>query len=103
MRDLSRLRLADLLLDDKAYGDALKQLDGKVSPGFEVRFADNRGDVLAAQGETVQAVAAYQSALAKLDEAAGKGKDAAQAWQVQANGIYRELLQQKLDALGGGK
>ncbi len=103
MRDLARLRLADLLLDEKAYGEALKQLEGKVSPAFEVRFADNRGDVLAAQGESAQAASAYQSALTKLDESSGKGKDAAQAWQVQANGIYRELLQQKLDALGGGK
>lgn len=101
LRDIARLRLADLLLDEKAYAEALKVLDGKVSPGFEVRFADNRGDVLAAQGEAAQAVSAYQSALAKLDEANGKG--AAQGWQVQANGIYRELLQQKLDAQGGSK
>lgn len=105
LRDLARLRLAAVLLDEKDYAEALKQLDGKVSPGFEPRFADNRGDVLAAQGKPAEALAAYQGALAKLDEAekSGKGKTAAEGWQVQSNAIYRELLQQKLDALGGSK
>jgi predicted negative regulator of RcsB-dependent stress response len=100
LRDLARLRLAVVLLDEKAYAEALKQLDGKVSPGFEARFADNRGDVLAAQGQPAEAKAAYQVALAQLDEA--KAKSAA-GWQGQSTAVYRELLQQKLDALGGGK
>jgi predicted negative regulator of RcsB-dependent stress response len=99
LRDLARLRLAAVLLDEKAYAEALKQLDGKVSPSFAARFADNRGDVLAAQGQNAEALAAYQDALAKLD--AGKGL--AQGWQSQSNAVYRELLQQKLDALGGTK
>ena len=51
MRDLARLRLAAVLLDEKAYDEALKQLDGSVIPSFEVRFADTRGDVLVAQGK----------------------------------------------------
>ena len=103
LRDVARLRLVDLLLDEKAYAEALKQLDGKVSAGFETRFADTRGDVLAAQGETEKAVAAYQGALAKLDETGDKGKTNAPNWQLQSSGIYREVLQQKLDALGGAK
>lgn len=101
LRDLARLRLAALLLDEKAYAEALKQLDGKVSPGFEARFADNRGDVFAAQGQSVEALAAYQSALTRLDAADKPGPGRAQGWQGQSNSIYRELLQQKLDALGG--
>jgi predicted negative regulator of RcsB-dependent stress response len=100
LRDLARLRLAVVLLDEKAYAEALKQLDGKVSPGFEARFADNRGDVLAAQGQSAEAKVAYQGALAKLDEAKAKG---AAGWQGQSAAVYRELLQQKLDALGGSK
>ena len=103
LRDLARLRLVALLLDEKAYAEAGKLLDGKVSAGFEVRFADVRGDLLAAQGKTADAVAAYQGALAKLAEDNGQNKPAAQGWQLQSNAIYRELLQQKLDGLGGSK
>ena len=101
LRDLARLRLAAVLLDEKSYDEALKQLDGKVGAGFEARFADNRGDVLVAQGKNADAQAAYQVALAKLDEA--NSKNAAQGWQGQSSAVYRELLQQKFDAVGGGK
>jgi len=103
LRDLARLRLAAVLLDEKAYDEALKQLDGKAAPGFAVRFAESRGDVLGAQGKKEEARSAYQAALAKLDEAdaSGKGKNSLQ--DKQANAPYREMLQQKLDSLGGHK
>ncbi len=103
LRDLARLRLAAVLLDEKAYDEALKQLDGKNAPGFAVRFAESRGDVLGAQGKKEEARSAYQAALAKLDEAdaSGKGKNSLQ--DKQANAPYREMLQQKLDSLGGSK
>lgn len=105
IRDLARLRLAAVLLDEKSYDQALTQLDGSVSPAFEARFQDCRGDVLAAQGKKADALVAYQSALAKLSDAdkSGKLKDSAQGWQAQSNAVYRELVQQKLDAQGGGK
>ena len=99
VRDLARLRLAAVLLDEKAYDLAMKQLDGSVSPGFEVRFADTRGDVFGAQEKKSEAAGAYQTALTKLSELEKSGK----ARSGQANAIYRELLQQKLDALGGAK
>ena len=102
LRELARLRLAALLLDEKAYDEALKQLDGKVAAGFAARFADNRGDVLAAQGKSAEAQAAYQAALAKLDDES-RAKNAEQGWQGQSGAVYRELLQQKLDAVGGSK
>ena len=102
LRELARLRLAAVLLDEKAYDEALKQLDGKVDAGFAARFADNRGDVLAAQGKSAEAQAAYQAALAKLDDES-RAKNAEQGWQGQSGAVYRELLQQKLDAVGGGK
>ena len=102
VRDLGRLRLAAVLLDEKAYDEALKQLEGDVSAAFAARFADNRGDVLSAQGKKAEAISAYQAALSKLDEA-GKEKSAAQGWQGQSSAVYRELLQQKLDSLGGSK
>lgn len=97
VRDLARLRLAAVLLDEKAYDLAVKQLDGSVSPGFEVRFSDMRGDVLNAQDKKAEAANAYQTALTTLAELEKSGK----ARSGQANAIYRELLQQKLDALGG--
>ncbi|MEO8409751.1 MAG: tetratricopeptide repeat protein, partial [Propionivibrio sp.] len=63
LRELARLRLAALLIDEKAYDQALKQLDGDIGPGFAARFADVRGDVLAAAGKKSEALTAYQDAL----------------------------------------
>ena len=105
LRDLARLRLAAVLLDEKEYDQALKQLDGSVGPSFAARFADTRGDVLSAQGKKTEALAAYQMALTKLDEAdkAGKEKNSSAGWQGQSNAVYKELVQQKLDSLGGSK
>ncbi len=105
LRDLARLRLAAVLLDEKEYDQALKQLDGNVGPSFSARFADNRGDILSAQGKKAEALAAYQAAVSALDEAnkVGKEKNLSAGWQGQSNAVYRELLQQKLDAQGGSK
>ena len=105
LRDIARLRLAALLLDEKAYDEALKQLEGASGPAFEVRFLDMRGDVLAAQGKKPEAVAAYQAALAKLDELVKSGKSGAvgREWQGRANAVARELMSQKIDSLGGAK
>ncbi len=85
LRDIARLRLAAVLLDGQAYDEALKQLDAGHGAAFDARFAELKGDILAAQGKKAEARTAYQAALAKLD---GKG------------GPYREVVQQKLDALG---
>lgn len=98
VRDLARLRLAGVLLDDKAYDEALKQLDGAHAPAFGARFAELKGDVLVAQGKKAEAQAAYRQAIDKLASVEGQlvlkvpGKSDPQ----------RELLQQKLDSLGGG-
>lgn len=102
LRDLARLRVAALMADDKEYEQALKQLDGSVSPGFEARFAESRGDVLAAQGRRGEAAEAYRQALAALPGDAGDGKSAnpAPGWQGQTIAVYRDILQQKIDFLG---
>lgn len=101
LRELARLRLVALLLDEKAYDEALKQLDGKASPAFAARFAESRGDVLSAQGKKAEAVTAYQTALSDLENADKAGDESAS--QSQSNVIYRDLLQQKIDSLGGSK
>lgn len=87
VRDMARLRLAAVLLDEKAYDEAFKQLESAHAASFDVRFLDLKGDVLVAQGKKPEARAAYKAALGKLE---GKG------------GGALEMLQQKLDALGEG-
>ena len=85
MKDLARLRLVAVQLDEQAYDEALKQLEVTHAPAFDARFQELKGDVLAAQGKKVEARTAYKAA---LDKASGKP------------GAGRELLQQKLDGLG---
>ena len=103
LRDRARLRLAAVLLDEKAYDEALKQLDGSFNAGFAIRVAETRGDILAAMGKPAEASAAYQSALARLDEADKSGQGKSTLQNRQANGPYREMLQQKFESLGGSK
>ena len=103
VRELARLRLAALMIDDKEFDQALKSLEAKPVAGFEARFADARGDVLRAQGKASEAVAAYRAAIEALQTAEKTGRDSMQNWQQQSNAVFRELLQQKIDALGGVK
>jgi predicted negative regulator of RcsB-dependent stress response len=82
-----------VLLDEKAYDEALKQLESAHAPAFDARFAELKGDVLSAQGKKAEAKAAYQAAIAKLASQGGE--------MAEKNGSpYRQLLEQKLDSLG---
>jgi len=83
-RTVARLRLAGVLMDQKKYDDALKQLDGANSKEFEALVADRRGDILLVQGKPNDAKAAYQKAWNTMDS------------KVE----YRRLLEAKLTALG---
>jgi predicted negative regulator of RcsB-dependent stress response len=96
LRELARLRLASLMLDEKAYDEAMKQLAAEPAASFAPRFGELRGDILAAQGKLAESRAAYDAALAKFDLLA-KDDEAR-----QRNG-YREVVQTKRDALGAGK
>ncbi len=89
IRDLARLRLASVLLDEKAYDEALKQLETAHAAAFAARFLELKGDVLAASGRKPEARTAYRAALDKGGSREGRG-----------GGAGRELLQQKLDNLG---
>jgi predicted negative regulator of RcsB-dependent stress response len=84
MRDVARLRLAGVLLDEKNPDEALKLVDAKHTAAFDGIYADMKGDILAVQGKRTEARAAYQAALGKLDQRSS----------------YRQLLQVKLDAVG---
>ncbi len=85
LKAIARFRLAQVLLDEKQYDEALKTLDAKVDDAFAAIYADLRGDILAAAGKNADARAAYQTALGRLD----------------AKSSYRGYVQAKLDALGG--
>jgi len=62
---IARFRLAGILLDLKQYEPALAQLQSP-PPAFEALFADRRGDVLAAQGKSQDAVAQWRRAIELL-------------------------------------
>ncbi|KVV32473.1 hypothetical protein WK81_32220 [Burkholderia ubonensis] len=84
-RQIAKLRLASLLLDEKAYDAGLALLSGTPIDAFKGLVADRRGDLLAAQGKADDARAAYKLALDSLPK---------------EDMSARQLVQFKLDALG---
>lgn len=88
-RGIARLRLAGLLLDDKAYDDALKLVDAaaaaKPAKDLAGALADRRADILVAQGNVTGARSDYERALSLLP----------------ANSPLRPLIEMKRDALAG--
>lgn len=82
---IAKLRLANLLIDAKAFDAALTLLDGSAPAAFIALFADRKGDVYAMQGKPVDAKSEYQKAFAAFDE----------------RSEYRRLVEIKLNALGG--
>ncbi|MGH8745434.1 MAG: YfgM family protein, partial [Burkholderiales bacterium] len=72
MKELARLRLAAVLLDEKSYDKALQQLDAPHGDAYAAQYAALRGAVLVGQSQTKQATAADQVALAN----AGKDDNA---------------------------
>ncbi|MEK6594221.1 MAG: tetratricopeptide repeat protein [Pseudomonadota bacterium] len=87
MRDVARLRLAGVLLDEKNYAEALKLVEAKPAQAFTGLYADLKGDILAAQGKPSEARSAYRQALEKSD----------------TKSSHHQLVQLKLDALGETK
>ncbi len=85
VKDLARLHLAGVQLDQKQYDAALKTLSASHSDAFAFRFEDLRGDVLMARGKQAEARAAYQAAFGKMEQ----------------DNPYRNIVELKLDALGG--
>lgn len=63
LRDLARLRLATVLLQQGKHEEALQRLQAAPAAPYAARFADLRGDVLVAQGKNGEARAAYQGAI----------------------------------------
>ena len=65
---IARIRLAGLLLDEKAFDEALKVLDFSAPDTHLGLQADRRGDVYFGKSDNEAARKAYAEALAKLDE-----------------------------------
>jgi predicted negative regulator of RcsB-dependent stress response len=84
-RLIARLRLAGILLDEKAYDEGLKLLAAEEAGRYAGSVADRRGDLLLAQGKRDEARAAYKDALAKLEPGSA----------------LLPMVRMKLDALGG--
>ncbi len=87
LKDVARLRLASIFLDEKNYAEAMALLETKHPDSFDGLYADLRGDVLSAQGKIDEARSSYKLAYEKID----------------AQSMYRNLIQMKLDALGAAK
>ena len=87
LKDVARLRLAAVLLDEKNYADATNLLEAKHPAAFDGLYADLRGDLLAAQGKTTEALSAYKLAYEKAD----------------AKSLYRNFIQMKMDDLGAAQ
>jgi len=81
---VARLRLAGVLIDGKAYDEALKVLDSGITEEFAALQADRRGDILLAQGKKPEAKEQYLKAFKLFDESTD----------------YRRLVLVKLNTLG---
>jgi predicted negative regulator of RcsB-dependent stress response len=87
VRVIARERLARVKLGQGDADAALALLDGAPSEvGFEAQFAEIRGDIHLAKGESEMAIQSYQTSLGLLEEGVGN----------------RQLLIIKLEALGAG-
>jgi len=84
-KSIARIRLAGVLLDEKAFDEAMKVLNGSVQPQFAAAVNDRKGDVLVAQNKLKEAREAYVAAIAAMEQ----------------NSPGRQLVVVKLEAIGG--
>jgi predicted negative regulator of RcsB-dependent stress response len=84
-KSLAKIRLAGIALDEKAYDEGLSILSGDFSFGFSASVEDKKGDIYFAQNKIADARNAYETALKQLKE----------------KNPGRQLIQLKLDSLGG--
>ena len=81
---LARLRLAALLVEEKAFDEARKQLSAKAPEAFAPLMADRLGDLAMLQSQRAEATEHYKT-----------------AWKgFEPNAEYRRLVAVKLAALG---
>ncbi len=81
---IARLRLAGILVETKAYDEALQQLSGSWPAEFDALVADRKGDVFLLQGKKAEAKSEYEKSWKAFEDRAE----------------YRRLVEVKLNAMG---
>ena len=81
---VARLRLSAMLIEAKAYDDALKLLNTGIADEFTALAEDRKGDIYILQGKRPEAKLAYEKAYKSFDE----------------QSEYRRLVSVKLNTLG---
>lgn len=81
---IAKLRLAAVLMDTKAFDEALALLAGSFPSNFDALVADRRGDILLLKGKKPEAIAEYEKAFKSFE----------------ARTEYRRLVEVKLNSLG---
>lgn len=97
-RDTARLRLAAILLDEKAYDAALKTLEGTHSEAFDSQYAALRGDILFASGKRPEAKNAYRAALDQANKSATNNSNNSSN---SSDTAFLESVRMRLEAVGG--
>lgn len=85
LRQIARLRLARVLIDQGKPDEAIKTLPEPIPTGFAARYHEVLGDAYFAKKDTAHAVTEYQAALGTADP----------------GGINASLLELKIQDLGG--
>ena len=81
---VAKLRLAGVLMESKAFDEALQQLSGSFPTSFDALLADRKGDIFLLQGKKTEALAEYLKAYKNFEERTE----------------YRRLVEVKLISLG---
>ncbi len=84
-KNIAKIRLAALLVDEKKFDDALKMLGTIKDDGFVSAVSDLKGDIYAVQGRRDEARAAFELAVEKAEQ----------------RSPLKSISQAKLDAFGG--
>ncbi|UJP05529.1 MAG: tetratricopeptide repeat protein [Nitrosomonas sp.] len=84
IRDLARLRISGVLLDEGKYDEAMRLLNAGHNEAFTGLFLDRKGDIQVAANKISEARLSYQAAIDKLTK----------------SNSYYNIVQMKLDSLG---
>lgn len=84
LKDVARIRLARVLIEENRLNEAKRNLDGVENPSFEPTVNEIRGDIRLIEGDVAGAREAYRRTLSSDD----------------VTGATRERVQMKMDDLG---
>ena len=81
---IAKLRLAGVLIESKAFDDALKLLNSSFPASFLALVSDRKGDIFMLQGKKSEAISQFQNAYLNFEN----------------RSEYRRLVEVKLSSLG---